>query len=143
MHVSVAADLLERWIDLQLVQSVPGNRRLQRFDRHPMRVEQDAVEFRVARELAQDFAGQQQAFLVQEDVALVHCALLVLQLEDDGAGGAGFAINGPHACGKNNCRRCAAPEGAQFAPWDGPAVLMSRVMALTADARRSARRRGG
>ncbi len=69
---------------------MPRDRRLQRLDRDPVGGEQRAVEFGVMRELAQDFAGEQQAFLVQEDVALVHCTLLVLQFEHDGAGGARF-----------------------------------------------------
>src|ERR1019366_1088775 len=45
----------------------------------------------VALQFAQDLAGQQQALLVEEDIALVHRAALVLHLDDNASGRVGVA----------------------------------------------------
>ena len=65
---------------------MPRECRAQRGERRVPGGGEFAPQLRVARELAQHLAGEQQAFLVEEDVALLHRTALVLLLEDEAAG---------------------------------------------------------
>ena len=88
---------------------------------------QAAFQFGMACQLAQHLAGQQQALLVQEDIALVHRPLLVLELEHGGAGGRGLAHFGPRCaaiCASD--RRDSSPSGNPASSRQPMAMLCSR-----------------
>ena len=76
-----------RRMDLQPLEPVAGDGCPQRGDRGRPHLLEFALQCRVAMQLAQHLARQEQALLVEERVALVHRTPLVLLLEDDAAGG--------------------------------------------------------
>ena len=92
-----------------------------------------ALQPRVLFQLAQDLAGQQQALLVEEDVALVHGTALVLHLEHGAARRADFAHDRTSMCAAicASDRRVSSLLGRPASSRQPSAMLCSSVRAAS------------
>src|SRR5580765_322077 len=107
------------------------HRRAQGVERGFVQREERSPQAHVAPELGQDLAGQQQALLVEEDVALVHRPALVLHLDDDAAGRVDVA-HGRLSMWAAICaseRRVSSLLGSSASSFQPIAMLCSRLRA--------------